>query len=98
MIHDDELAKMIRDGSVTPDDALQMLKDDKVLVYDVSDLDVNKADWADAEDAGVTTGIHHALAAVNASDMSDQFSTEIQRLRAAGKTMESLWADKPEQP
>jgi hypothetical protein len=92
MAQDDEVANAIRTGALDPDQALQLLKDDKVLVWDGKRA---TDDWGGVEDAGASsTGIHHALAVVGSEDRSDEFSAEIQRLRDKGLTMESL--DQPE--
>jgi hypothetical protein len=92
MIMDDILAKNIRSGATSPDEALQLLRDNKVLVYDKVALGAD-AKWGDVEDHGVRSGIHHALRAVGAADRSDEFSEQIVRLRNEGLTMESLWEE-----
>lgn len=90
-ILDDHLARDIRNRKLSPDQALSLLRANKVLVYAAEPLDPDTANWGDVEDHGVRTGIHHALRSVGADDRLDEFSEEIVRCRDAGLTMESLF-------
>jgi len=85
----DRLAEDIRSGTVTPQDALELMRQDKVLVWDAKP---EASTWGEVEDrAASTTGLHHALQAVGAADLADQFSEEVARLREAGLIVESRW-------
>lgn len=82
----DRLAEDIRDGTKQPAEALALLMENKVLVWP----EVAAATtWGEQEDRGAnTSGIHHALAAVGAAELSDQFSAEIARLRQEGQVVD----------
>ena len=87
MIIIDRLAEDIRRGTVTPEEALALMKANKVLVWDAAP---ESATWGEVEDRGASaSGLHHALAAVGAAELSDQFSTEVARLRRERHTIES---------
>lgn len=84
----DRLAEDIRSGTVTPQDALELMRQDKVLVWDAKP---EASTWGEVEDrAASTTGLHHALQAVGAADLSDQFSKEVVRLREAGQVIDNM--------
>lgn len=82
----DQLAEDIRKQKVTPDEALQMLRDNTVQVWpEVPEPQT----WGEAEEKGANaTGLYHALAAVGASDRADEFGTEVARLRQEGQVIQ----------
>jgi hypothetical protein len=82
----DQLAENIRTGTTTPKDALALMKANRVLVWPRDD---DPTSWGEVEDRGASaSGIHHSLAVVGASELSDQFSAEVARLRDEGRTIE----------
>lgn len=87
-IWDDDLSRGVRTGSITPDDALQMLKDNKVLVWPEEPRDAETT-WGDVE-MSAHTDIHNALRAVGAAHLSDAVSAEYVRLRGEGLTMDRV--------
>lgn len=82
----DQLAEDIRTQKVTPDEALQMLRDNLVQVWpEVPE----PTTWGEAEEKGANaTGLYHALAAVGAADMGDAFGAEVARLRQDGQIIQ----------
>jgi hypothetical protein len=82
----DTLASDIRMKRITPEDALALMKANKVLVWPEVPAPTT---WGEMEDRGAnTSGIHHELAAIGAAALSDQFSAEVARLRREGLTIE----------
>lgn len=87
MTTDAEFTKMLFKGEITPEEGLQMLKDNKVAVYPdpAEGIDRKTASWDDIiEIADGRSGIQSALFAVGGSKLAAEYSAEIARARAEG--------------
>ena len=82
----DQLAEDIRQQKITPDEALQHMRDNLVQVWpEVGEPQT----WGEAEEKGANaSGLYHALAAVGASDRADEFGAEVVRLRQDGQIIQ----------
>lgn len=92
MILDDQFSKLLRLGEITPAQGLDMLKANEVRVWGNSHAPEG-ASWEEVSDAAASgSDIQHTLAAIGAGALAEEFSTEVQRLRDEGFTVEALFA------
>jgi hypothetical protein len=88
MMTEDEIARDLRSGKLTLDEALGLFEGTDVLVYPAVNLDSETATWDEVEDAGAgSADLFSALRQHGASEeQMDRVGANIERLRAAGQT------------
>lgn len=85
---EDEIARDLRNGKLTLDEALESFESNDVLVYEAANIDPETATWDEVEDAGAgSADLFSALRQAGATDeQMDRVGANIERLRAAGHT------------
>lgn len=93
MVSEDTIARDLRSGGLTLGEALELLAGDEVYVYDAVVLNPTTADWDDVANlASGSAELFTALRAAGATEEQlDTVGEAIERQRAAGKTIQSLW-------
>lgn len=87
---DDQFSKRLRLGEISPEEGLEMLKANEVLVYPTPDEGVERASasWGEIEDIGAgSSSIQHALFQAGGRELAEAYSTEIARLRSEGHVL-----------
>jgi hypothetical protein len=90
MISDDQFARMLRKGEVTPEEGLAMLQRNEVQVYPDPEADIDKANasWGEVEDIGAgASAIQHSLYQAGGRALAEQYQAEIERLRSEGHVL-----------
>jgi len=90
MMTDDQFARALRKGEITPEEGLAMLQRNEVQVYPdpAEGVDLGSATWGDVEDIGAgTSAIQHSLYQAGGRALAEQYQTEIERLRSEGHVL-----------
>jgi len=90
MMTDDQFARALRKGEITPEEGLEMLKRNEVQVYPdpYEGVEMRDATWGDVEDIGAgASDIQHSLYAAGGQELTKQYRAEIERLRSEGHVL-----------
>lgn len=90
MITDDQFARMLRKGEVTPEEGLAMLQRNEVQVYPdpAEGIELGSASWGEVEDIGAgASSIQHSLYQAGGRALAEQYQAEIERLRSEGHVL-----------
>jgi hypothetical protein len=85
---EDDIARDLRNGTITIEQAIVEFQGDDVLVYSPIETDDATVDWDQVESAATnTSGLFAALRKVGASETQmDTIGAHIERLRVQGRT------------
>jgi hypothetical protein len=90
MYTEDQIGKAIRRGEMTVEQAAELFSGDDVYVYDLDELDPQTATWGEVEDRTQSVLFHVLWQAGATDEQIAFFRYEMERHRAAGRTIESL--------
>ena len=93
MLTEDDLGKALREGTMTVDDVVAAVAgEDQVFVYPIVPTVTGDATWDEQGEAESGSTLFTDLAAAGATqDQMDQIGTDIERLRAAGHTIDKVF-------
>ena len=92
MYTEDDIGAMLRDGEITVEEAVVIFQGDDVVVYPPVGVQEGTETWADVEDMRSGSTIFHDLHRAGATpDQKTAIGTQIERLRATGRTLDKVY-------
>lgn len=97
MYTEDDIGRGLRTGEMTVDEAVTLFQGDEVVVYPPVGVAEGTEMWADVEDMGAGSTIFADLTKAGATpEQMDDIGTNIERLRATGRTLDKVYGWSPE--
>jgi hypothetical protein len=97
MYTEDDLGRELRTGAMTVDQVVTLFQGDEVVVYPPVGVAEGTEMWADVEDMGAGSTIFADLTKAGATpEQMDDIGTNIERLRATGRTLDKVYGWSPE--
>jgi len=92
MLTEDDLARAVRTGEMSIADVVAAFDGDDVVVYPPVGALEGTETWADVEDMGAGSTLFADLQTAGATpDQMDAIGTNIERLRATGRTLDKVY-------
>lgn len=92
MFTEDDIGDALRDGTMTVDEAITIFQGDDIVVYPPVGVLEGTETWADVEDMRSGSTIFHDLHRAGATpDQKTEVGTQIERLRATGRTLDKVY-------
>jgi len=89
---EDDIARDVRKGVMTIDEAVAAFQGDDVVVYPAMNLTEGEETWEQVEELGGGSTMFAALQAAGATpEQMDEIGANIERLRAQGQTLDQQY-------